>query len=884
MRIKELHIEKFGTIRNLTINTSEKLNYVYGLNEAEKTTVIDFIEIMLYGTVNNYREDIREKYLPDDGSDMYGSIVFEHKGDEITLERVFNAGRYKKDTIKITNNTKGTSEELPYNVRPGEYLFNASKEIFRRNSYINESESVSMMKTSHTRIMSSLLSNLISTASETTSVSDVARMLNSYCDPADPESITFKLGEKKSALDSLKEELKSALETEEAKIEHQLGCNKLHTLFAQETRKYEKIKTSIEIQDMISEIETLKNDENSEENFQNTSEKFNETAADLKRSRVLENRNAFDKAHEKYKRLKSFYREQLGCLQREKNLNVELGRYTPKGDPSSLNKVIELQDNIEQCQDTINALHSQLSEKQSEMKIIQEKVIDAKEKFEEAENALVKHDEMSRHKIAHAENSLHDSSETIEVKPITKSKNLIFAVFVLAVLVTLLIIFITNIFAVVILGAGILSVLYTIFIKIGKEKKVKQYSRIDENQLRSSQIALRNLKNSCSEEHDKFASKSAYARNQYEDIKKTSHTLKKQISSLENEIANSESNIQKYKSLKEEAEKNITHPDPKFYSIRSEINDIHREIKHRETEIEVIRETILSDLSSIRNFQNFEDAENFIEKNAGLLAEHDKLTSKLSVLGNTEKARIVQTQNQQRINELTNKINKITHGKDIEKATPEEYETLKQMSQKLLEEISDIKDNYISAITNMKIQYNDSKCVANLEKEILSLEKEVEKTDGFVKSVKIAIDAYNDSLYEVREKYAPAVARRTSEILSEITEEKYSSISIKGGKIVVKDKNKNPVNFETISKSTCDQIYFALRLAVSEVTSGNFNYPVILDDIFFRFSETKSVDLLNFLIKYSEKTQIIIFNNSNRISSVISQNQIPIDNINMISI
>ena len=97
MRIKELHIEKFGTIRNLTINTSEKLNYVYGLNEAEKTTVIDFIEIMLYGTVNNYREDIREKYLPDDGSDMYGSIVFEHKGDEITLERVFNAGRYKKD-------------------------------------------------------------------------------------------------------------------------------------------------------------------------------------------------------------------------------------------------------------------------------------------------------------------------------------------------------------------------------------------------------------------------------------------------------------------------------------------------------------------------------------------------------------------------------------------------------------------------------------------------------------------------------------------------------------------------------------------------------------------------------------------------------------------
>lgn len=885
MKIKELRITKFGTIKNLTIKPTEKLNYIYGLNEAEKTSVVDFILIMLYGTVNSYREDVREKYLPDDGSDISGSIDFEYKGESITLDRIFNAGRYKKDKIKITNHTKETTEDLPYNVRPGEYLFGISKDIFQRNAYINESESISMLKTSHTKIMSSLLSNLISTASETTLVSNVAKTLNSYCDPVDENSISFRLDEKRTELENLKEDLKSALETENTKITHQKYCDDLHARFAEKTKKYEKIKTVIELQELLSEAQSLKSTEfGSEERFRNVSDQYNEIKSDLSHSKVKENRAAFDKAREKYKRLKSFKRDQLAATQKSKNLNVELGRYTPKGDQEALQKIIEMQNKIEQSNDTLNVLRSQLSEKKAELSRIQTQLLEAKDNYDEAENALLRHEEISSHKILQAEAELHQSSETVEVAPVEKSKNLIFAVFLLVVFIALLIIFLTNIFAVVILSALIFSDVYAIFKKIGKEKTVKQHSRIDENQMRYSEMNLRNLKNSCSAERDSLASKSAFVRNQYEDIKKISSSLKNQIGSLEKEIASTENSIEICMSQRAEAEKKVSPPDPKFYSIRSEINDLHISIRQREAEMEEIRSNILEDLSSIRSFQNFEDAENFIENNSRLLEKYDSLSSELEILGNSDKARTAKEQNEKRLLELEKQIQKITRGKDASMISPEEYQKLKDMSHTLLEEISEIKDQYINAITNMKIQYNDSKCAANLEHRIVSLEKEIQEADNFLKSVKIAIDAYNDSLYEIRDKFAPSVARRTSEILAEITEDKYTSISIKGGKIVIKDKNRTPVNFDTISKSTCDQIYFALRLAVSEITAGNMLYPIILDDIFFRFSETKSINLLRFLVKYSEKSQILIINNTNQISSVISQNQIPVDNITMISV
>ena len=164
MKIKEIHITKFGTIRDLDFKVEDNMNYLYGLNDEIKTAVMDFIIVMFYGTLNNYREDIREKYLPLDGTDISGSMVFEYKDDEYLLERVFNAVTYRKDSTTLTNKTKGTSEKLAYSDKPGEHLFRVNKEIFTRNAYVNQSDNLPASPKDYGHEMQKLLSNIISTS------------------------------------------------------------------------------------------------------------------------------------------------------------------------------------------------------------------------------------------------------------------------------------------------------------------------------------------------------------------------------------------------------------------------------------------------------------------------------------------------------------------------------------------------------------------------------------------------------------------------------------------------------------------------------------------------------------------------------------------------
>ena len=206
------------------------------------------------------------------------------------------------------------------------------------------------------------------------------------------------------------------------------------------------------------------------------------------------------------------------------------------------------------------------------------------------------------------------------------------------------------------------------------------------------------------------------------------------------------------------------------------------------------------------------------------------------------------------------------------------------MAESLFETNNQIREEYISEITNLKIRYNDSTCVANTEHRIHRLQREINEIDGYLKTVKLAISSYNDALEVIHDEYAPKVARRTSEILSEISKGKYASVSIKGGKIVVRDKDKNIISFDKLGSTALNIIYFSLRLAVSEITAGKMNYPVILNDYYLRVSEARVAELLKFLKSYAEKSQVIIFSPTNRISSVALNEQIDIEDINLSSL
>ena len=58
MKIKNIKINSFGNINNKEYNLSEKINLIYGKNEAGKSTLLKFIHNILYGTSKNKKGKI----------------------------------------------------------------------------------------------------------------------------------------------------------------------------------------------------------------------------------------------------------------------------------------------------------------------------------------------------------------------------------------------------------------------------------------------------------------------------------------------------------------------------------------------------------------------------------------------------------------------------------------------------------------------------------------------------------------------------------------------------------------------------------------------------------------------------------------------------------
>jgi uncharacterized protein YhaN len=77
---------------------------------------------------------------------------------------------------------------------------------------------------------------------------------------------------------------------------------------------------------------------------------------------------------------------------------------------------------------------------------------------------------------------------------------------------------------------------------------------------------------------------------------------------------------------------------------------------------------------------------------------------------------------------------------------------------------------------------------------------------------------------------------------------------------------------ERLSAGTIDQVYFALRLAVADLLLGNDEVPLLLDDSFALYDETRVKAVLQ---KIAKRQQIILFTCHKREQSLLKELGLP---------
>ena len=104
---------------------------------------------------------------------------------------------------------------------------------------------------------------------------------------------------------------------------------------------------------------------------------------------------------------------------------------------------------------------------------------------------------------------------------------------------------------------------------------------------------------------------------------------------------------------------------------------------------------------------------------------------------------------------------------------------------------------------------------------------------------------------------ADELNRRISEILSVITEGRYTSIFLDEDLSIKINTPNKLLTIEQVSRGTMDQIYFALRMAAGELISQKEPMPIILDDAFAMYDDERLRQTIEWLMDTGR--QVLLF-------------------------
>ena len=123
----------------------------------------------------------------------------------------------------------------------------------------------------------------------------------------------------------------------------------------------------------------------------------------------------------------------------------------------------------------------------------------------------------------------------------------------------------------------------------------------------------------------------------------------------------------------------------------------------------------------------------------------------------------------------------------------------------------------------------------------------------------IAQDTLLEARQELQRRFAPRISRRAQELLSAMTQGRYTRLTLGADLSLQAGAAMEDVLHDAWWRSdgTMDQLYLALRLAVAEELTPEA--PVILDDALVRFDDTRAKAALDILQQEAQQKQILLF-------------------------
>lgn len=905
MIILEAKIYAFGGLKNKSITFGKGINIIYGENERGKSTIENFIKIMMYGISKRKGKEEREKYVHNIGI-ARGELIVLYEGKKLLLKRSFGKTKKEDTSVIIDYDTGEKIKNIDFDC-PGKTFFNINRSTFEKTLFIGQL-GVSFTKDKEEEIMDRITSMFGVEESEVPAIKAIEKIealkKNLYT-PRGIGKIDILKRQKEKLLEEKFEGLEIAQKNIKWENELLLQKNKRQNLNDEISKLeiYKKYIKKINIQEEYKEInDYLMKSEN-------LRQKEEQMDSELKKGNEIIDLNFINKLKEynnKYLFVRDTYNEVVSELnqlnERFQILSDKMKDYNYLDDfkHGIKDKLISLKYEIKSYKEKIL---------QNE-EIIRSLKID-EESLENLKNKINNFDEISKLAdnlegcLNDYENKLrslsylmeNDNNNYNEHYYKSKQHKEIMKVVISSLLCIVGIIVSIKGIPYIYIGL-ILSILSAVFLTYSVNTLKKSCNNINELQkINNIQDEVCDIEKKL-DEYCKIVKVKDYKQlvlclRKYKEFKEYETTIKIRINEKkkiinyaeyenikiqykkDNDILKSLKNISKCNEVDE-----ILKQIDEYENLKMEIKSL---IKDRDSKLEEAKdiEYKLNDIK-VRLISNLnimglnEDAILDIDKIC--LEYEEKIRKKEEIHGSlmsieeTYKCLIKDKNIDDIKKELQNiiKSNSSCFYKSEEEIEIEE----KKKSRELIECEKSIKDLENSINTRLI----GKQSLIEIEEQLYNIEEEIKAGEKEYKALNIALQYILKAEDEIRRNVGPKINKLVSQYFKELTDGKYDEVIINGKYEMMVRFSDTLLEQKYLSNGTLDQLYLCLRITFILLVFNKESYITFLDDAFVQYDDIRRKRALLFLIKVL-KGQFLIFTCQKNETEILEGNNIEFSKI-----
>ncbi len=808
LKLKTIYINRFGKLKDFRLDLSPGLNVIYGSNEAGKTTVMNFVKMMFYGTSGksgDIGKNMRKKYSPWDGTVMSGFIEFEHEGQNYRIEREFGSSNIS-DSVTVWNLSSGTKEPASCKYEPGERFMDISSSVFERSVFIGDVSAVVHGTDKDDEITVKLM-NFSSTAEENVSYDLVKKRLKKA-----HEELRAR-GGKNGEIDKLlagisekTEQLSAAEENESLKrADEELYASFCEHL-AKKKERSEKLSSQLREQHIIRELHSLEVQSRKNAVKEELRNRLDELTRSISNDGFTVTDAFLDECSEKLSR--------LGGLR-----EVYAERKNAFNELSAEYSGLRLDEEIEAAEAAADELSDELAltEKQSS------------EITDEIERIMLLSDEID------------DQIRETQIKEELWKEHLEdmepnYAVLVIAALMIIIAVtfFLGNpwflLSAIPVCGSVILG--------------TKLIEKLAEIRDRKAGI-----------EHRPPDYEKAYL--EFDSKKEELKTKSDGLAVTQNELA---SKLRELETQKKEADMKFNSLKIKDTQYRDSIASLGNDLGKTGSSVSELEFQLTGFFSKYRKVSGVSEIPALIDEASDILSEIEK--TKAVYASKTEEDLITDSPEKiaARTEQLKSRLSLLTADSGLKLLSDSQTDLLEEELEEAEQELAVLREKINDMRSELLVKYQDTEQPSVLKKELGEAGRKLADMAGYDRALLAASEVMEEAENEIRQTFAPELNSKTKKIFSHMTGGRYTEAIVSKDLSVTISENENlPLReWQYLSTGTSEQAYFSLRLALADMMGGN-RIPVFIDDAFAHYDEERTRKGFLFLSEYSRLNQVIFF-------------------------